>query len=537
MEIAPVGLPKKLPSQRKRRPTRLGPLFLAFVLAACASGDSEQFGGFDQNRAETLFTVGFEDISNFYIDDISISDLAVAGLGSLTSLDPAIDVAEREGQIALTIEGQEIGSYTSPRANDTDGWARVTAAAISNSRSYSQELGASDSEDLYEIVFDGALSNLDGFSRYAGRIDAKQNRENRDGFGGIGVRIRMVEQGVQILSVMDTTPAAMAGFQSQDIITHVNGEPVAGLSQRDAVRRLRGRIHTPVRLTVVREDSEKSFDLTVVRTHIVPQTVSYRREGDIAILRVSSFNQNTSSSLREKIREAQADIKPRPAGYILDLRSNPGGLLEQAVAVSDIFVDSGRIVSTRGRHPESYQYFDADNDDLIDHAPMVVVVNGNSASASEIVASALQDSHRAIVVGSASFGKGTVQTLLRLPNQGELILTWARFHAPSGYALNKRGVLPDVCTTSSLSDTPTIDSVLARLRSGELPIDQDVITRDVAVGDNEGIGALRAHCPSREGEVDLDVNVALRLLQDPGLYALATNQPRSTADLQIAPSE
>jgi len=515
---------------------RLGPLFLSFVLAACASGDSEQYGGFDQNRAETLFTVGFEDISNFYIDDIAISDLAVSGLGSLTSLDPAIDVAESEGKIALMIEGQEIGSYASPRSDDTDGWARVTAAAISSTRSHSQELNASDSEHLYEVVFDGALSNLDGFSRYAGRIDAKHNRENRDGFGGIGVRIRTVDEGVLVLSVMDTTPAAMAGFQAQDIITHVNGLPVAGLSQRDAVGLLRGRIHTPVRLTVLREDNDKSFDLTVVRAHIVPQTVSYRREGNIAVFRVSSFNQNTSSTLREKIREAQAEIQPHPAGYILDLRNNPGGLLEQAVAVSDIFVDSGRIVSTRGRHPESYQYFDADSDDLTDHAPMIVVVNGNSASASEIVASALQDSRRAIVVGSASYGKGTVQTLLRLPNQGELILTWARFHAPSGYALNKRGVLPDVCTTSKIG-TPTLDSVLNRLRNGELPIASTVITRDIANEDAQSIVALRAHCPSREGEDKIDLDVALRLLHDPGLFALATNQPRSTADLQVSPSE
>jgi carboxyl-terminal processing protease len=226
--------------------------------------------------------------------------------------------------------------------------------------------------------------------------------------------------------------------------------------------------------------------------------------------------------LRDSIRHARAEIGPDLAGYILDLRGNPGGLLDQSVAVSDMFVTNGRIVSTHGRHPDSHQYFDAEPDDLTGNMPVVVLVNGNSASASEIVAAALQDSGRAVVVGTSSYGKGTVQTVLRLPNEGELTLTWARFHAPSGYALNGRGVMPDICTANQ-SDGQGIDAeqILDRVRTGQLPLPRSVIKRDLPLLDESGIAAFRAACPPSQGEAGVELEVALRLLEDPALFARA----------------
>ncbi len=205
-------------------------------------------------------------------------------------------------------------------------------------------------------------------------------------------------------------------------------------------------------------------------------------------------------------------------GFVLEIRGNPGGLLDQAVAVSDLFIGAGRIVSTHGRHPDSHQYFDADADDLAKDRPVVVLVNGNSASASEIVAAALQDSGRAVVIGSGSFGKGTVQTVLRLPNEGELTLTWARFHAPSGYALNGRGVLPDICTTG---DDLSAEDVLERLREGTVPFARTTQRRDIDPDDAAAIKAFRAMCPARQNDPQLDIEVARRLIEDPVLFARA----------------
>ena len=194
--------------------------------------------------------------------------------------------------------------------------------------------------------------------------------------------------------------------------------------------------------------------------------------------------------------------------------------------VSDIFLEGGRIVSTHGRHPDSHQYFDADDGDLAHGLPLAVLINGNSASASEIVAAALQDAGRAVVIGSNSFGKGTVQTVLRLPNEGELTLTWARFHAPTGYGLNRRGVMPDICTSGDVSSA---DDVLERLRRGIYPLDKGIRRTDVAPNDDEGLEALRAQCPVYEGENEIDLEVAADLLTDPSPYARALQGVPNTA--------
>ena len=375
------------------------------------------------------------------------------------------------------------------------------------------------------------LAKLDGYSRYSGREEAKENRASRDGFGGIGVRIRLIEEGVLVLSVMEGTPAEIAGLLANDVIVAIDGQEVAGLSQREAVSRLRGPLRSKVMLTLDRPEVVDPVLAEVTRSHIVPQTVLYKRMGRIAYLQMTGFNQNTTRSLEEKLRFAKKDIGATLAGFILDLRDNPGGLLDQSVSVSDAFVSEGRIVTTRGRHPDSHQYFEADQDDLIADLPMVVLVNGGSASASEIVASALQDSGRAVVVGSVSFGKGTVQTLLRLPNQGELTLTWARFHAPSGYTLHRRGVLPDVCTSG---EDLNLEDVLTNVRNGSALVDRNVRSLNISSDDDTGIESLRSLCPTREDLQDIDIEVAKRILVEPELYARALEGSPHTAQLNVS---
>lgn len=504
-----------------RRPgagRRWGAFSVAFLVVACAAQDSPAPIDQDLSLASRLFKIGYQDISEIYIEDIRVSELALAGLDGLTSIDPEMTAARVEERVSLSFGGEEAGNFLAPEPRDVRGWAALTAAALRIGRDHSTELGAAKPERLYEVVFDGVLSRLDRFSRYAGYDEAHENRASREGFGGIGVRIRLVDQGVRILSVMEDTPAERAGLMDNDIVTHIDDGPTVGMDQREVVRRLRGPLGTTVTLTTLRDDTSEPLSMAVVRAHIVPQTVRYARFGNFAHIRISGFNQSTTQTLREKIAQAETDLGPNLAGYVIDLRNNPGGLLDQAVAVSDLFITQGLIVSTHGRHADSHQYFSAEPDDLAKDQPVVVLVNGNSASASEIVAAALQDTQRAVVIGSASYGKGTVQTVLRLPNEGELTLTWARFHAPSGYALNRRGVMPDICTTGGVE---TVADVLDLLRAGRLPIAPEIRGRDIDPRDEQQSEDFRAQCPSREDEADIDLEVARRLLENPELFALA----------------
>ncbi|HEY9549302.1 MAG TPA: S41 family peptidase [Kiloniellaceae bacterium] len=508
---------------------RAGPLCFAFFMVACASQDSSAPLGYDEARAQHLFTAGYQDVADIYIHEVAVADLAVAGLSSLAIIDPAIGIQSNGGRLRITIDGRQMASYPLPDDNDAQAWGMLTASVISAARYHSKELDQADPERLYEAVFDGLLSQLDSFSRYAGRDAARENRASRDGFGGIGVRIRVIEEGVLVLSVMENTPAEGAGLRKDDLIVAIDGSRVEGLSQEDVVDLLRGRSGSEVRLSIEREETRGLVSAAVVRSHIVPQTVAYHPEGNLAYIRLSGFNKRTADGLRQKIAQAQNELGSDLRGYILDLRGNPGGLLEQAIAVSDIFVTSGRIVSTHGRHTDSHQYFPAEESvrgDLTSNAPLVVLIDGGSASASEIVAAALQDSGRAVLVGSSSFGKGTVQTVLPMPNSGEFILTWARFHAPSGYALHRRGVLPDICTTGEVA-TPA--DVVALMQSGALPIAGELRRLEVDSEDEAAVESLRAYCPTREGDEEIDLQVAHQLLEEPALYARALHGVADTA--------
>ena len=505
---------------------RVAALSLALLLTGCAARDIATSDGYQNDRATRLFAAGFQDVSDIYIEDVSMADLALAGMENLSTIDPDIKVERSGALLAVSVKGKPTRNLSLPNRGDADSWADVTAQTINIGRQSSVQLAQAGAEDVYEAVFDGITAELDSFSRYAGREEARENRASRDGFGGIGVRISLIDEGVKILSVMENTPAEASGLKDGDVIVMIDGDPVTGLSQRDVVRRLRGPLRSRVTLTVDRQSESRRLITTVTRAHIVPQTVKFRAEGNIGYIRISGFNQNTARTLRSNIDEAIDTIGPSIKGLVLDLRSNPGGLLDQSVSVSDVFLRNGRIVSTHGRHPDSHQYFEASSDIMAENLPLVVLINSNSASASEIVAAALQDSRRAVVIGSTSFGKGTVQTVLRLPNEGELTLTWARFHAPTGYALNRRGVLPDICTSNGAR---TVQDLLDKLQTGELPIDRAAQTLEVAPNDEESVEKLRARCPSFEGDNELDLEVSLELLRNPDLFAMALNDTANTA--------
>ncbi|TLP68823.1 S41 family peptidase [Parasedimentitalea maritima] len=304
-----------------------------------------------------------------------------------------------------------------------------------------------DETDLIEAAIGGMLASLDPHSSYLSPDDATQMRvQTRGEFGGLGIEVTQEEGFVKVVSPMDGTPADEAGMEAGDFITHVDGESMLGLSLDEAVDMMRGPVGSEIIITVVREGEDEPFDVSIIRDTIKLTAVRARTEGSSVVLRISTFNDQTTpnliSGLKEQV-EAAGGIE-NVNGVILDLRNNPGGLLNQAIRVSDEFLESGEIVSTRGRNPEDGERFNATPGDLAEGLPVVVLINGGSASASEIVAGALQDHRRAIVVGTKSFGKGLVQTVMPLRGDGAMRLTTARYYTPSGRSIQALGVSPDI---------------------------------------------------------------------------------------------
>lgn len=304
-----------------------------------------------------------------------------------------------------------------------------------------------DEADLIEAAINGMLTSLDPHSSYLPPDDAADMRvQTRGEFGGLGIEVTQEDGFVKVVSPIDGTPADEAGIEAGDFITHVDGESVLGLTLDQAVDLMRGPVGSEIIITVVREGEEEPFDVSIIRDTIKLQAVRSRVQGETVVLRVTTFNDQTYPNLAAGISEQieAAGGMDKVNGFILDLRNNPGGLLTQAIRVSDAFLEKGEIVSTRGRNPADGDRFNATPGDLAEGKPIVVLINGGSASASEIVAGALQDHRRAIVVGTKSFGKGSVQTVMPLRGDGAMRLTTARYYTPSGRSIQALGVSPDI---------------------------------------------------------------------------------------------
>ena len=308
---------------------------------------------------------------------------------------------------------------------------------------------------LVESAINGMLAGLDPHSSY---MDPKSFRDmqvqTRGEFGGLGIEVTMEDGLVKVVAPIDETPAAKAGVMANDIITHLDNEAVQGLTLNQAVDKMRGPVNTKIKLTIMRKGADKPVEVTIVRDIIRVKSVRWRPQGsDIGYIRVTQFNEQTTDGLKQAINDLNSQLgADKIKGYVLDLRNNPGGLLDQAISVSDTFLEKGEIVSTRGRNPEETQRFNARPGDLIKGKPLIVLVNGGSASASEIVAGALQDHKRATLIGTRSFGKGSVQTIIPLgAGNGALRLTTARYFTPAGRSIQAKGISPDI---EVLQDVP-----------------------------------------------------------------------------------
>jgi carboxyl-terminal processing protease len=368
-----------------------------------------------------------------------------------------------------------------------------------------------DDPMLIESAINGMLSSLDPHSSYLSPKNYHDMQvQTRGEFGGLGIEVTMENGVVKVVSPIDDTPAAKAGLQANDLITHLDNEQIVGLTLEQAVEKMRGPVNSPITLTIVRKGVDNPFDVKVMREIIRINAVKAHNEGDVAYIKVTTFNEQTHANLVKAIDEAKKTIGKDLKGYVIDLRNNPGGLLDQAIAVSDDFLEEGSIVITKGRNEEDTQTANAHPGDETDGKKVVVLINGGSASASEIVAGALHDQKRATVIGTRSFGKGSVQTIIPLGVNGGIRLTTARYYTPSGRSIQAKGIDPDIVVEEEVPD-----EMKAKLAA------------DTTVGE----ASLRGHLKNPD---DKTTQAGKDPEEAPGSSAYVPNEPEKDTQLQYA---
>ncbi|MET0361974.1 MAG: S41 family peptidase [Sphingobium sp.] len=389
-----------------------------------------------------------------------------------------------------------------------------------------------DDEKLIKGAIDGMLSSLDPHSSYLDTRDFAQLRTQTDGnYGGIGLSVTMEEGAVKVIAPTEDTPAWKAGIKAGDYITHIDGQLVYGGTLDEAVDKMRGAPNTPVKLTVARQGRDEPFDVTVTRAVIEVKPIKWKVKDDIGIIKIVSFSAHTGADLRSALRSVDKSLGHKPLGYVLDMRSNPGGLLDEAVAVSDSFLEKGIIVSQRGRAREDTQTYYARPGDDAAGLPVIVLVDAGSASASEIVAGALQDQHRALVMGERSFGKGSVQTLLPMSATSALRLTTARYFTPSGRSVQEGGIEPDILVPQ-ISDPdyqkrPKYrESDLRRHLIGSAKLTNKELEKDTK---DDPRFAMTPDELKKQGIDDFQLDYALRAIKRTGAGTLAAGKPTSAA--------
>ncbi|MDJ0684779.1 MAG: S41 family peptidase [Alphaproteobacteria bacterium] len=503
------------------------------VVAGCAAAPppAEEPAAFKAMTREMFATV-LRDIEDNFIEKPNLEALTLAALEAAGEIDPSLAFdAEAGGVLRLSVNDVEIAAAPMPKTRDPAGWAGSASDLLDQLRNRNDAFRQADGEEIYDTLFGAMTGLLDRYSRYAGADDARANRESREGFGGIGVTVAEHPEGARVIGVEQDKPAQAAGVHTNDLIVGIDGKQVAGATLRRVIRMLRGPVDKPVVLSLRRDGLPEPIVVTVGRTKIIPDTVFYAPRGDAALIRITAFNDRTALRVAEAVSQAMTQAQERglerPTGLILDLRGNPGGLLDRAVDVADLFLDDGEVSSTDGRNPRSFQEFSAQPGDISVGLPLAVLVDGATASAAEVLAAALQDRGRAVVIGASTFGKGSVQTVLGLPNDGELILTWARLLAPSGYALQSAGVMPTVCTQATVDIDALIEHVL--IEDPATTLHNLALRRRIGPNDAAASEHAATLCPWRPNGYDagIDEEVAARILADPSLYetAIALSSP------------
>ena len=506
-------------------------IFIILSLVACTKPAEEiklKSESIQKELAIETFSIGFQQISARYIKKISVEELALNGLKGLSNIDPSIQIRKVDNTVTIKSNIIKKRLYKAPTTHDARGWAQLTVAAIDHIKSGSITFRQTKMIRFYEVIFDGSLSLLDVFSRYRNKKEAKKNQEKRSGFGGIGIQFKNTKNGIVVTQVYTESPAFIAGIKVKDVITHIGKSKLKGLTSSQTSNLLRGKIGSivdvrilPLNDNTLNTNNSSSLNLSLKRDRVFAPTISYALQNGVLHIQLSSFNGRTARDLTFNLTHALKKVSgvsgKKTKGIIIDLRDNPGGVLKQAVKVTNLFLSNGKITSTQGRHPSSNHNYNAYGKDITNGLPVVILINGRSASAAEILAAAMQDHARGIVIGSTSHGKGTIQTVIKLPNEGEIAITWSRFKTPSGYFPHELGIPPSICVTG-LKQSLVSQHIQNTLKQKEQFLKMRLAWHGVTINQKRERKRLKAICPTNHKKGTIGIEIAEKLILNPTLY-------------------
>ena len=476
--------------------------------------------GFPSGLAASVLTASFEFLESRTLEPVSVPQLALWGLRGLTSLDAGLTIEERGPTLDLRQANRSVHQCAIPLAPTAAAWGQAGAELMSAAWDVSDLVRDAGSQALLTRFFDELFNHLDPYSRYVPPGAATLDRARRSGAAGIGLVLAKVGKAFIVQSVNADGPGAEAGIIRGDSILAVDDQPTLGEDLPTVLSWIAGMDGTGVGITLRRRDGSTQV-LDIERVVVPPETVFAEQVGTVLLVRIAGFSSDTDRRLAQEFERLLTKVPAarRPRGVVLDLRGNRGGLLRQAVAATSLMLETGLVAVTAGRNPGATHEWRAIAHDATEGAPLVVLVDGRSASAAEVMAAALADAGRAVVVGSSTLGKGLVQTIATLPDGGELFVTWSRVLAPSGWPIQSLGVLPQLCTSQGLGATW---QQLASLDRGRLPLADALARHDAARAPLPGseVAALRSACPAAEGR-EADMMAARYLLDHPAAYAAA----------------
>jgi carboxyl-terminal processing protease len=477
-------------------------------------------GGFNIQAFAAVQSEAIDFIVPRTLDPVTAEQLATWGLSGLTIIDPELTAFVRDIEVELLQHGQPVLAVTAS-GSDPASWAQAAAKIVAAAYAASPAVRQIGQAAVTKVLFDEMLAHIDPYSRYLPPIEALGDRDRRVGHAGIGVTLEQRGRSVEIRDVVMGSPGALAGIRPGDVIQWVNGRTALHKDREAIEAMLKGPEGTEVRMGWISPDGSTG-GATLTRIMIPPETVFPTRSGDVEIIQITGFSQDTDQHVIQVVRDSLRPPHP-VAGIILDLRGNRGGLLRTAVATADAFLPPGVVVQTAGRAPETNRIWKSDRGELAKGVRMVVLVDGGTASAAEVLAAALEDRGRAVVMGSSTFGKGVVQTIDPLPDGGELFLTWSRILAPRGWPIQSLGVMPQVCTSKG---EEAVRQQLAALADGKWLMAAAVGRHDAARAPltPDQIVAIREPCPAADPR-DADMAIAETLVETPASYAAALVEP------------
>jgi carboxyl-terminal processing protease len=505
---------------------RIGVLFVLLVVVPAHAQSVPAPSGFDPHLAADVYATALAFMAPRTLEPVAVSQMTVWGLRGLTALDPGLTTDAGGGRIRLAERDRLIAMRPSPTESDVAGWAGAAAELALAAAAASGPVRNAGTQGVIQSFFDELFNHLDVYSRYVPPRDANEDRERRIGRAGLGLRLIRRGSSIVVVEAIADGPGALAGIRPGDAILSVDGESTRGKDAASVMGQITGPEGTQLAITWRGRDG-RIHSAMAERAMVPPETVFARHDGDTLLIQITEFNRSTDSHFAEVVGQAFASPHP-PEGIIVDLRGDRGGLLRQAVSAADIVLPAGVVAITSGRDPEATRVWRSNPGELAADVPVVVVVDGRTASAAEILAAALADRGRGVVIGSSTLGKGLVQTVTQLPDGGELFVTWSRVLAPRGWPIQGLGVLPQICT--SLGED-ALSWQLAALAQGRQPMAKALTIHRAARAPLQPaqILAIRNNCPAAEGR-DADLDTARLLVHDPAAYATALLPPLRSND-------